>query len=372
MQPRHSGERRRRRGRHLAVAAAVLGGSIGLVACGSSGSNGSGGGPGGGRTGVALILRTLTDPYFVSMKNGAQTQADRDGVDLHVAAGEQDGDTQSQISAIDAAISRGDKGILITMNGDAVNSELQKARRAGLYVIALDTVPIPASTVDITYGTDNEQAGRLIGQYAATKLAGGKAVIAMLDLFNNQVVSEDIQRDHGFLEGMGINPGSKTQNGQEARTGHYSAGQGGQYTVACHQPTHGATAGGKTAMENCLSSNGDINVVYTVNGPAAAGANQALTAAGKKNVLLVTIDGSCTLVNGLLRSGTIAAESAQYPGLMASKGVQTVASVANGGSKPTLPAGKDLIDFGTALVTANALEGLTSETPDQAAEACWG
>jgi fructose transport system substrate-binding protein len=76
----------------------------------------------------------------------------------------------------------------------------------------------------------------------------------MLDLFNNQVVSVDIQRDHGFLEGMGIDPGSKTQNGKEAKTGKYTGGKGGDYEIACHQPTQGAIPGGKTAMENCLSA----------------------------------------------------------------------------------------------------------------------
>ena len=96
----------------------------------------------------------------------------------------------------------------------------------------------------------------------------------MLDLFNNQVVSVDIDRDHGFLEGMGIDPGSKTQNGKEAKTGNYTGGKGGDYQIACHQPTQGAIAGGQTAMENCLSSNGDINVVYTINEPAADGALQ--------------------------------------------------------------------------------------------------
>jgi len=184
-----------------------------------------------------LILKTLTNPYFVSMEKDAKTEAAKDNVNLSVAAGKSDGDTQSQISAIDNAISRGDKGILITINGDAVNTELKKAKSSGLFVIALDTVPTPASTVDVTYATDNEQAGKLIGQYAATKLAGAKAVIAMLDLFNNQVVSVDTSRDHGFLEGLGIDPGSKTQNGQEAKSGKYTGGKGGDYTVACHQPT---------------------------------------------------------------------------------------------------------------------------------------
>jgi fructose transport system substrate-binding protein len=362
--------------RRSAVAVGMLlVGAAGLAACGSSSSGGTtagGGGGGGGGAGVSLILKTLTNPYFVSMKNDAQKAADAAGVKLTVAAGKQDGDTQSQISAIDTAISRGDKGILITTNGDAVNTELQKARKAGLYVIALDTVPTPASTVDITYATDNEQAGKLIGQYAATKLDGGKATIAMLDLFNNQVVSVDIQRDHGFLEGLGIDPGSKTQNGQEAKSGKYTAGKGGDYQVVCHQPTQGAIPGGKTAMENCLSANGDVNVVYTINEPAADGALQALKAAGKSNVLVVTIDGSCKYVNGLLKQGTIAADSAQYPGKMASEGVKTIADIAKGGAKPTLPAGKDFIDSGTNLVTANALTGITSQTPDQAAQACWG
>ena len=359
--------------------AVLAAGSLTLAACGSSSSGSSSGGSAAGgssggssKVGVSLILKTLSNPYFVSMQNDAKAQAAKDNVNLTVAAGKTDGDTQSQISAIDNAMSRGDKGILITTNGDAVNSELRKAKQSGLFVIALDTVPTPASTVDVTYATDNEQAGKLIGKYTATKLAGGKAVIAMLDLFNNQVVSVDTNRDHGFLEGMGIDPGSKTQNAQEAKTGNYTGGKGGAYTIACHQPTQGAIPGGKTAMENCLSANSDINVVYTINEPAADGALQALQAAGKSGVLVVTIDGSCQYVNGLLKQGKIAADSAQYPGDMAAKGVTAIAGLARGGKKPSLPSGKDFIDTGTALVTGSPLSGVDSQTPDTAAQKCWG
>ncbi|HTI27058.1 MAG TPA: substrate-binding domain-containing protein [Kutzneria sp.] len=357
----------RRTGRRwVAVGFAALACSGALTACGS-GSGGSG-----DQVGVSLILKTLSNPYFVSMEKDAKTEAAKDNVSLTVAAGQSDGDTQSQIAAIDNAISRGDKGILITINGNAVNTELQKARNAGIYVIALDTAPTPASVVDVTYATDNEQAGKLIGQYAAAKLNGGKAVIAMLDLFNNQVVSVDTSRDHGFLEGIGIAPGSTTENGQEAKSGHYTGGAGGDYTVACHQPTQGAIPGGKTAMENCLSANGDINVVYTINEPAADGALQALQAAGKKNVLVVTIDGSCKYLNGLVTQGAIAADAVQYPGKMASQGVQAISKLAQGGGKPSLPAGQAFINTGTALATANPLSGVTSQTPAQAASACWG
>ena len=110
----------------------------------------------------------------------------------------------------------------------------------------------------------------------------------MLDLFNDQVVSVDNNRDHGFLEGMGIDPGSKTQNGKEAKTGKYTGGKGGDYKIVCHQPTQGAIDGGRTAMENCLSANPDINVVYTINEPAAEGAYAALKAAGKQNDVIVS------------------------------------------------------------------------------------
>ncbi len=373
--PRHGNRRRTAFTATTALCAAVT-----LAACSSSGSSSSSGGStaaaaatgssAGTTVGVSLILKTLSNPYFVTMEKDAQAAAARDNVRLTVAAGSQDGDTQSQITAIDNAISRGDKGILITTNGDAVNAALNQAKQAGLFVIALDTAPNPPSTADITYATDNTQAGRLDGEYAAAMLGGKPAVIAMLDLFNNQVVSVDIDRDHGFLEGMGINPGSTTQNGQEAKTGTYKGG--GKYTIACHQPTTGAVDGGRTAMENCLSANPNINVVYAINEPAAEGAYAAIKAAGKQNQIKVfAIDGSCAGLK-LVTSGEFAADAVQYPGKMAALGVDSIAQLARGGSKPAVTAGKSFFDTGTALVALKSYSGVTVESPAQGASACWG
>jgi len=360
-----------RRFRAVGVVAALAARAMAASACSSSSDKGSGGTGGSGKkVGITLVLKTLTNPYFVTMKKDAQDEAAKDNVSLTVAAGNKDGDTQTQIAAIDNAISRGDKGILITTNGDAVNAALNQAKQAGMFVIALDTALNPASTADITFATDNEQAGKLIGQYGAARLAGKKAVIAMLDLFDNQVVSVDIQRDHGFLEGMGIDPGSTTVNGKEAKTGSYTGG--GSYEVVCHQPTQGAVDGGRTAMENCLSANPNINVVYTINEPAARGAYAALKAAGKQaDVLMLTIDGSCQGLTDVT-SGTFTADSAQYPGKMASLGVSSIAKLARGGAKPSVTSGKDFFDTGTALVAKDAASGVTSQTADQAKSACWG
>jgi len=260
---------------------------------------------------------------------------------------------------------------LITTNGNAVNTALNQAKAAGLFVIALDTALTPASVADITFATDNTEAGRLDGQYAAAALGGKPAVIAMLDLFNNQVVSVDIDRDHGFLDGMGINPGNPNLIGQEAKTGTYKGG--GKYTIACHQPTTGAIDGGRTAMENCLSANPNINVVYAINEPAAEGAYEALKAAGKQNsVAVYAIDGSCSGLK-FVTSGEFTADATQYPGKMAALGVDSIAKLARGGSKPSVTTGKTFFDTGTALVATKPATGVSIQSPTgQAASACWG
>jgi len=191
----------------------------------------------------------------------------------------------------------------------------------------------------------------------------------MLDLFNNQIVSVDIERDHGFLEGMGIDPGSTTQNGKEAKTGKYSKGT---YTIACHQPTQGAIDGGRQAMENCLSANPNINVVYAINEPAGQGAYAALKAQNKQSkVKIYAIDGSCSGLK-LVTKGTFASDATQYPGKMASLGVEAIAKLARGGSKPAVSAGKSFFDTGTKLVASSAVGGIKIQSPAGAASGCWG
>ena len=361
-----------------------LAASLALAACGSdtksstaTNAPGATAAPGGttggsgGTVGVSLILKNLSNAFFVSMQKSAEEAASQIGVSLTVAAGKEDGDTATQISAIEAAVAKGDKGILITPTGDAVVPALDAARKAGLLVIALDTPPNPATAVDITFATDNYNAGQLIGQWTAGQLAGKKATIAMLDLFNDQVVSVDTGRDQGFLQGMGIvKSEDKTGNGKEPATGKYS---GGDYVVACHEPTKGAVDGGKTAMETCLAKNPDINVVYTINEPAAQGAEDALKAAGKDaGVLIVSVDGGCKPGLELVASGVIGATAQQYPGKMATLGMQAIKDLADGKPAPAVTAGLDFFNTGVALVTDKAVAGVDSISVADGQKICWG
>jgi fructose transport system substrate-binding protein len=369
-----------RRGTRLAAALALTAAaSLTFAACGGGGSTpgaeGSASGGGGGeKVAVTLITKDNNNPFWIAMQKGADEAGAKNGVTITKAAGAKDGDEDGQVKAIEAAVARGDKGILIAPNGPGVNSAIENARNAGLYVIALDTPPVPPDTVDITIATDNFKAGELIGKWTAGTLNGKDATIAMLDLFNDKVVSVDVNRDQGFLTGMGIDTKDKGKNGDEAKSGKYTGGKGGNYTIVCNEPTQGAQDTGKAAMENCLAKSKSINVVYTINEPAAAGAAEALDAAGIKDALITSVDGGCSPGIQLVKAGTVGATSQQYPVKMAQIGVEAIKKIVdtNGAEKPQVSPGLDFLDAGVALVTDKPVQGVPSITSAEAEKICWG
>jgi fructose transport system substrate-binding protein len=360
----------------MAIAAAA---ALALAACGGGGSGTPGssasgsasGGGGGEKIAVTLITKDSTNPFWIAMQKGAKQAGEQQGADITIAFGAKDGDEQGQITAIEDAISRGDKGILITPNGPGVNDSITKARDAKMYVIALDTPPDPPNTVDITFATDNFKAGEIIGKWAAAQMDGKKATIALIDAFNDKVVTVDYNRDQGFLTGMGIDVKDKTKNGDEDKTGKYTGGKGGDYEIVCNEPGQGAQDTGKTAMENCLAKSKNINVVYTINEPTAAGAAEALDNAGVK-ATIVSVDGGCNPGIADVKKGIIGATSQQYPLKMAQLGVEAIVKIAKGGEKPQVTQGLDFYDTGVALVTDKPVSGLDSIDTTKGEELCWG
>ena len=319
-----------------------------------------------------MITKTSTNPFFIAMQKGAKEAGKANNVTVTTAAGKADGDEATQIQAIEAAVARGDDGILITPATDGVNPAIEDARAAGLYVIALDTPTNPPDTVDITFATDNFKAGELIGKWTAATLDGKKANIALLDLFNDKVITVDYDRDQGFLTGMGIDVKDKTKNGDEDKTGKYTGGKGGDYEIFCNEPTQGAQDQGKSAMETCLTKSKAINVVYTINEPAGAGAASALSDAGIKDALVVSVDGGCNPGITSVKSGVLGATSQQYPLKMAQLGVEAIAKFKRTGEKPAVTPGLDFFDTGVALVTDKPVDGLESIDTAAAEAICWG
>lgn len=319
---------------------------------------------------VALILSTYINPYWIYMHKATEAEAKKLGVELTFEAGQTEGDTSSQITAIDNAIAAGDQGIIIRANGPAVNSALNQAEKAGITVLAVDTVPTPANIVKMTYATDNYLAGQLIGRYVEHRLNAKPAVIALLDDVTNEVLTVDVDRNHGFLNGMGIPVGKPNINGFAPKSGRYDNGKGGTYQIACELPTHGDPSGGQTAMETCLAKDPNINVVYTINEPSAQGAVRALQSANK-HPIVVTIDGSCANLP-YIKSGSIAATSGQFPGKMGQLALDAIYNHIKKGTPFNATPGLNYSDTGTELYSDQPIAGVPSKTAAQASSICWG
>ena len=304
---------------------------------------------------IGLITKTETNPFFVKMKEGALAAARANGAKLLSGSGKNDGDNAGQVTAMENMIAAGARVILITVNDSkAIVPAIKKARAKGVLVVALDSPTDPVDVTDALYATDNYKAGMLIGQYARAALGNRAPKIATLDLLPGHPVGA--QRHNGFLKGFGLPaPDNKTNT------------LGRPPEVVCMADSYGNQARGQAAMENCLQKNPDINVVYTINEPTAAGAHKALTAAGKtRNVVLVSVDGGCQGVRDVA-AGAIAATAQQYPLKMAALGVAAGVEYVKTGRKPT-----GYTDTGVTLIAGRPMRGVDSKDVKTGMELCFG
>ena len=258
---------------------------------------------------VSLILKDQTNPFFVAMAKGAVADGAKVGVKVVVGAGKADGDSAGQVALIENAIANKEQGILITPSNDGVDQAILQARKAGLVVIALDTPPVTKNIVTTTFATDNFAAGTLIGQYAAAALAGKDANIAMIDDTPNVVTNVDLGRDEGFISGMGSAGADPKMVGNEPKSGKYTGGKGGNYTICGHVAGKGDQQDGQTGMEQLLAKCPDINVVYSINEPSGLGAYAALKAHGK-TAIIGSVDGGSAGIRAV-KAGQIGATSQQ-------------------------------------------------------------
>src|SRR6266702_961427 len=155
-------------------------------------------------------------------------------------------------------------------------------------------------------------------------------------------------RHNGFLKGFGI--------------------KGNNKQIACVANGGGQETQSQPAMENCIQKNPNINVVYTINEPSAAGAWTALKNAGKSagDVTIVSVDGGCAGVRNV-KAGIIDATSQQYPLLMASRGVAAVVNYAKTGKKVS-----GYTDTGVNLIAKTAVPGVPSKSVAYGLAHCWG
>lgn len=335
---------KQRSGRGGRWAAALVGAAV-LAGLGWWGQQQWVGGSANSSQQLALILKTEKNPFFRKISSAAQAEAQRLGLKLEVSYGAADGDSETQHKAIERAIQNRVAAILITpSDGSALNEVLARARQQGILVLTLDSPVSSAAAFDSFIGTNNFEAGRLIGQYVADLGVTGPKV-ALLNLFPGHPVG--IARRNGFLHGLG-----HTEI-QASQTDSPSVPE-----VVCEQDAFGDDTKGGIGMAHCQASVPGINIVYAINEPAAAGAFRVIKASHRQGrVTIVGIDGGCPGVEAVKR-GELSATSQQFPARMASQAVQAVERFRREGTRPPRQ-----IDTGVKLITQkNVEEGL---------QACW-
>lgn len=312
-------------------------------------------------TTVCLITKTDTNPFFVKMKEGAEAKAAELGMTLKSFAGKIDGDHETQVQAIETCILDGAKGILITASDtSSIVPAVKQARDAGLVVIALDTPLTPIDAADATFATDNFLAGELIGKWAAAQVDTSSAKIGMMNI-NVSQPTVGVLRNQGFLTGFGVGLEDPNKWGDETDP-----------RIIDNEVTNANEEGGRKAMENLLTKDDGINVLYTINEPTAAGAYKTLEDFGKTDdVVIVSVDGGCPGVTDVAE-GVIGATSQQYPLQMAALGVEAIKKWAEEGVKPEPTPGKAFFDTGVALVTDTPVDGVPSISSAEGLELCWG
>lgn len=299
---------------------------------------------------IGLITKQEENPYWIEVREVAERAAADEGASLISATGESDIDVEGQTAALREMIEAGVDGILIApTDSSALNPVIEEARAVGIVVIALDTPVEPLDAVDAYFATDNVEAGRLAGSYAAAKARelGIAPKIATLDLAPGIVSGED--RHLGFLEGFGL--------------------QAGDEALVASVDTEGDRELGEAAMTEILSANPDVNVIYTVNEQAALGALTVLKAK-KMNLdemVIVSIDGGCQAIKGPVRDGEIDATVQQFPQNMAREGVRAVVAAVREGVMPS-----GFLDTGVQLITDDPVDGVESRDVAFGVRNCWG
>ncbi len=292
---------------------------------------------------VGFIVKTLNNPYWAAMRKAAEAEAKRTGVHLIFEAGKYDGDVSTQISDIEDLTTHGASGIIIAPSVSAsVVPALQQAKKAGITVIAVDTAVGPPNVADSFVATDNFKGGLEDGEWAKSVMAGKKPVVALLE--GTPASSVNTERLGGFLKGMGM---SKT-------------------AAAVDLITNGDQTKALDAMQNALVAHPDINLLWTINEPAAFGAYTAIKNAGLSGKIeIVTMDGSCHGVQGVA-DGELGADVLQFPAKMAEVAIEEAIDAAHGKKIPAR------VDTGEPLVTLHPQTGVASIPPTQALHDCWG
>ncbi|HDR1156026.1 TPA: ribose ABC transporter substrate-binding protein RbsB [Pasteurella multocida] len=250
---------------------------------------------------IALAVSTLDNPFFVTLKDGAQKKADELGYKLVVL--DSQNDPAKELANVEDLTVRGVKVLLINpTDSEAVVNAVKMANRNKIPVITLDRGAVAGDVVS-HIASDNVAGGKMAGDFIAEKLGAGAKVIQLEGIAGTSAARE---RGEGFKQAIDAH----------------------KFDVLASQPADFDRTKGLNVMENLLASKGDVKAVFAQNDEMALGALRAINAANKK-VLIVGFDGTDDGVKAV-QTGKMAATIAQQPDLIGALGVVTADKVLKG------------------------------------------
>ncbi len=278
----------------------------GLIVLGAVGLSGCG--KGDGKPEIALIMKTLSNPFFISMKKGAEAAAKDLDVTLHVLTPPEETDIEKQIGIVEDMIAKGVDAILIAPAGSKeIVPSLVKAKEAGVIVINLDNrVDLGAAAaaglqLDAYVGADNEDGGFLASD-ALAKMLGEEGKVAMLEGIPG--VDNAEARKRGFEKAMAEYPGIEIVQSQSA---------------------HWKQEEALDVMQDILQAHPDLDGLFCANDMMALGAIQAIDDAGKTGQILVASYDNLKAAQKAIMEDKLHITIEQHPEIMGKVGVEYAA-----------------------------------------------
>ena len=278
-----------------------------LTACGGKDS-------GGGNTGadaasgkktvtIALLPKTLSNPYFVAMQEFAEKTAeslsnDEYKVEIVASAPPSEDGVNEQITMFESYLENGVDGVMIVPCGTAeVVDTIKKANEKNIPVICLDTNADEGADVTAFIGTNNYDGGKLAGEWTVSNINGQVAMIT--GTLGNQCHTD---RTNGYLDGI--------------------KGASNIELVGDVQPCNGDQGTAMGIAENLLTAYPQLQCIYVTSDVGAMGAATAVKTSGR-DVKVIGFDGSPNGAQSILDGG-MTATVAQTPGVMAEEGVKAL------------------------------------------------
>ncbi len=268
---------------------------------------GAGEGAAGARPTVALVPKTMNNPFFIDMERGARAAADSLGLELVVQAPEREIDVEAQMRIVENLIQRRVAAIALVPSGSReIVPAIVKANQAGIPVAIVDTRVDTAALrqaggrVATFIGSDNADGGRIAGRFIAEQL-GGRGTVAVIEGIPGHESGD--ARLRGFRDALGAHPDVR---------------------VVSSQPANWERDLGFTVMQNTLQSHPDVQAVFACNDVMALGAVEAIAAAGKTGRIVVVGFDAQDDARAAIQAGRMTATIAQSPAQMGRAAMHSV------------------------------------------------